>query len=146
MRSGALLMAAILSVAGPAAEAAEKKEKPIVGIARVIDAGTIQIENKIINLFGIVAPTSRQKCLIGSLPWLCGATARTFLKEMVDRKEVTCMPMGGTTARCILGRKDISNEMVLAGWAVADEVGEAYRPAQDIARADKRGLWRSVPD
>lgn len=132
-----LLLAGLASTAG----AADKKPLVIEGEARVIDAGTIQIDDKVIRLFGIVAPGPRQKCLRGALPWLCGAAARSYLKELADEKQARCEAVESFNARCIVGQKDLANEMVRAGWAVADEAGDAYRPAEEKARAEKRGLW-----
>ncbi|UUX50082.1 thermonuclease family protein [Nisaea acidiphila] len=141
-----LLMSLFFAALPATAFAADKKPVVIEGEARVIDAGTIQIDNKVIRLFGIVAPGPRQKCLRGSLPWLCGAAARTYLKELADRKQARCQAIQSYNARCIVANKDLANEMVRAGWAVADESGEAYRPAEDKARAEKRGLWEYAPE
>lgn len=148
MRANALIaMASLLSVASIATpEAADKKPLVIEGTARVIDAGTLQIDKNVIRLFGIVAPGPRQKCLRGSLPWLCGAAARTYLMELADGKQARCEAVESFNARCIVANKDLSNEMVRAGWAVADEAGAAYRPAEEKARAAKRGLWEYAPE
>ncbi|WP_193180777.1 thermonuclease family protein [Nisaea sediminum] len=144
MRANALTAFATLSlVLLPAVtNAADKKPLVIEGTAHVIDAGTLQIDKSVIRLFGIVAPGPRQKCLFGSLPWLCGAAARTHLADLADGKQARCEAIETFNARCIVGGKDLSNQMVRAGWAVADEAGEAYRPAQEKARAEKRGLWK----
>lgn len=148
MYASALLLLMLFCLPGfsTALMAADKKPIVIEGEARVIDAGTIQIERSVIRLFGIVAPTPRQKCLRGSLPWLCGAAAKKHLQKLADRKQARCVAVETFNARCIVNKKDISNEMVLSGWAVADEAGDAYRPAEEKARAGKRGLWESVPD
>ncbi|WP_420405054.1 thermonuclease family protein [Nisaea sp.] len=141
MRAIALLAVISLLLLAPA-EAAGKKPLVIEGTARVIDAGTLQIDKSVIRLFGIVAPGPRQKCLRGSLPWLCGAAARTYLVDLADGKKTRCEAVESFNARCIVGNRDLSNEMVRAGWAVADEAGDAYRPAEEKARAAKRGLWK----
>ncbi|MEP3112907.1 thermonuclease family protein [Nisaea sp.] len=148
MHAPVLLLSMLFCLAGfsNAPIAAEKEPIVVEGEARVIDAGTIQIDRNVIRLFGIVAPTPRQKCLRGSLPWLCGAAAKKHLQKLADRKQARCVAVETFNARCIVNRKDLSNEMVLSGWAVADEAGDAYRPAEQKARAGKRGLWESVPD
>jgi len=148
MYAPALLLSMLLCLTGfsNALKAADKKPIVIEGEARVIDAGTIQIDRSVIRLFGIVAPSPRQKCLRGSLPWLCGAAAKKHLQKLADRKQARCVAVETFNARCIINKKDISNEMVLSGWAVADEAGDAYRPAEEKARAAKRGLWENVPD
>lgn len=137
---------ALLASLSVSTAAADKKPEVIEGEARVIDAGTIQIDDKVIRLFGIVVPSPRQKCLRGALPWLCGAAAKSYLKEIADRKAARCTPVLTFNARCTVSGKDLSLEMVRAGWAVADEVGDAYRPAEAEARAAKRGLWENAPD
>ncbi|MBO6558934.1 MAG: thermonuclease family protein [Nisaea sp.] len=148
MRANALIAMVLLSAVTSVAPvgAADKKPLIIEGTARVIDAGTLQIDKNVIRLFGIVAPGPRQKCLRGSLPWLCGAAARTYLVELADGKQARCEAVESFNARCIVGDRDLSNEMVRAGWAVADEAGTAYLPAEEKARAAKRGLWEYAPE
>ena len=148
MHAPALLLSMLLCLTGfsDAAMAADKKPIVIEGEARVVDAGTIQIDRSVIRLFGIVAPSPRQKCLRGALPWLCGAAAKKHLQKLADQKQARCVAVETFNARCIVNKKDLSNEMVLSGWAVADEAGDAYRAAEEKARAGKRGLWESLPD
>jgi len=148
MRANALiaLLSSLLLTLPAAAQAADKKPLVMQGTARVIDAGTLQIDKNVIKLFGIVAPGPRQKCLRGSLPWLCGAAARKYLVKLADGKQARCEAVESFNARCIVGNKDLAIEMVRAGWAVADEAGIAYRAAEEKARAGKRGLWESVSE
>lgn len=148
MHASVLVLSMFFCLTGFCSSAMAADKKPIIieGEARVIDAGTIQINRSVIRLFGIIAPSPRQKCLRGSLPWLCGAAAKKHLQKLADRKQARCVAVETFKARCIVNKKDLSNEMVLSGWAVADEAGDAYRPAEEKARAGKRGLWESVQD
>jgi endonuclease YncB( thermonuclease family) len=148
MHAPVLLLSMFLCLAAFSSVSTAADKKPIIikGEARVIDAGTIQIDKSIIRLFGIVAPGPRQKCLRGSLPWLCGAAAKKYLQALADRKHARCVSVQAFNAKCIVNNRDLSNEMVRSGWAVADEAGGAYRSAEEKARAGKRGLWASVSD
>lgn len=148
MRAHILLLSMFLCLAAFSSVSTAADKKPIIikGEARVIDAGTIQIDRSVIRLFGIVAPGPRQKCLRGSLPWLCGAAAKKYLQVLADRKHVRCVSVQTLNAKCSVNNRDLSNEMVRSGWAVADEAGGAYRSAEEKARAGKRGLWAGVSD
>jgi endonuclease YncB( thermonuclease family) len=137
MTALAVIVAATFS--GPVSAA----EKPIVGRATVIDGSTIQIEDQTIRLYGIIAPSARQKCRRGSLPWLCGAGAHGFLIRLTDGKQVTCVrARSSTAARCVSNKHDLALEMVRNGWAVPDKFGKGYRGAEKRARQVQVGLWR----
>lgn len=140
-----LLVAVGTGAPSPAAFAQTKKPEILEGIARVIDAGTIDVDGKIVRLFGIVAPGPRQKCLKGNLPWLCGAAARSHLVTLAEGKKVRCEQIQNYIARCTAGPIDLAERMVAAGWAVPDEAGQIYQPAETEARKERRGLWESAP-
>ncbi|MBL6598191.1 MAG: hypothetical protein ISP41_04820 [Alphaproteobacteria bacterium] len=117
-------------------------DKVIEGKATVIDAGTIKIGDKVVKLQGVITPGARQKCRKGSLPWLCGAAARTHLVKLVEDKTIRCLKSGPYHARCFEGSVDLAKSLARNGWAVAAKDGLIYRDAEDAARADKLGMWQ----
>lgn len=114
----------------------------VEGAAKVIDAGTLQIGDKVIKLQGVITPGARQKCRKGSLPWLCGAAARSHLVKLVQDKVVRCLKSSAYHARCFEGRVDLAKSLARNGWAVAAQDGLIYRDAEDAARAEKLGMWK----
>lgn len=117
-------------------------DKVIEGTATAIDAGTIKIGDKIIKLQGVITPGARQKCRKGSLPWLCGAAARTHLVKLIEGRTIRCLKSGPYHARCFNGGTDLSKDLARNGWAVAAKDGLIYRDAEDAARAEKLGMWQ----
>lgn len=114
----------------------------IEGVAAVIDAGTIQIDDKVIKLHGLVVPSARQKCKRGSLPWLCGAAARKHLVDLAQGQTVRCLRVGAYHARCFADGTNLSESVVRNGWAVPDKSGAVYREDEDLARREKLGMWK----
>lgn len=114
----------------------------IEGVVTVVDAGTVKIGDKILKLHGVITPSARQKCKRGSLPWLCGAAARTHLVNLAQEKTVQCLKIGAYHGQCFLNGADIGENMVRNGWAVPDQSGAAYRDDEEIARAQKLGMWK----
>ena len=114
----------------------------IEGVAAVIDAGTIQIDGKVIKLHGLIVPSARQKCKRGSLPWLCGAAARKHLVGLAQGQIVRCLRVGAYHARCFADGTNLSKSVVRNGWAVPDKSGAVYREDEDLARQEKLGMWK----
>ncbi len=120
----------------------KEKDKVIEGPATVIDAGTLRIGDKVLKLDGVIAPSARQKCLKGALPWLCGAAARTHLVNLVENRTVRCLKAGPYHARCFTGGTDLAQSLVRNGWAVPAKSGVVYHDAEDAARREKLGMWQ----
>jgi endonuclease YncB( thermonuclease family) len=114
----------------------------IEGVAAVIDAGTVKIGKTTIRLHGIIAPTARQKCKAGSLPWLCGAAARKHLVDLAQGETVRCLKIGAYHGRCFSAGVDLSENLVRNGWAVPDRAGIIHRDDENKARREKLGMWR----
>ena len=114
----------------------------IQGVAEVIDAGTLQIDDKVIKLHGLVVPSARQKCKRGSLPWLCGAAARKHLVGLAQGQTVRCLMVSAYHARCFADGTNLSKSVVRNGWAVPDTSGAVYREDGDLARREKLGMWK----
>ena len=117
-------------------------EETVSGRPDVLDGGTLQFDTTVLRLYGVVAPSVRQKCRRGSLPWLCGAASRTFLEDTIAGRVVTCTVEKPGVGKCEVGGLDLSMRVVSAGWAVPANDGEAYRGAEASAQEAGLGLWR----
>lgn len=117
----------------------------------VRDGDSFVIEQTSIRLDGIDAPELKQNCISGDGSiWRCGTEARTQLSKFLRKGDVRCQPSakdryGRTIATCSArDTPDIADAMVRAGWATAAaRLGEGkYSPAEEEARAAKRGIWQ----
>lgn len=141
--------------------------KGISGAAKVIDARTLAIKARRIQLDGIDAPDLKQSCGQEPKTWLCGREATAALSRLANNGRVTCTRTGGLEKNIILGRCqvfdnpnregisqpkkedgerkiiDINLRMVADGWALASGPGgQAYIDAEQAAQKAKKGLWR----
>ena len=115
----------------------------IEGKATVIDAGTIEIGDARIRLFGIEAPAADQICTADGMPWNCGQQATWALAFELAEHWVTCRDKGLGSAACFIGGTfDVGEIMVRKGWARANDTD--YAAAEAEARANRVGLWRSL--
>jgi endonuclease YncB( thermonuclease family) len=135
-----LLSGALAAMLGYAMAA----EESINGRAAVIDGGTLKVGQHTLKLVGIIAPSATQKCQRGALPWLCGASSRRFLEELVKNRDVRCRKHGTYFARCFVDNKDLAERLVRNGWAVPNGDGEGYRAAEAQARDEQRGMWQGT--
>src|SRR5690606_3620967 len=68
---------------------------------------------------------------------------RSFLASLVEGKTTTCAADGRDRyrrflARCDVGNSDLGEQLVRAGWALADP---EYGPGLVEARLEGRGIW-----
>jgi endonuclease YncB( thermonuclease family) len=125
--------------------------EPLVGIASIIDADTIEIHGTRIRLFGIDAPKSRQLCkdAVGA-DYRCGQQAALALADHVGSRTLSCDPRdidryGRTVAVCYMGGKDLCAWLVLEGWAVAyRHYSKDYIDEEAAAEAAHRGIWAGI--
>lgn len=114
------------------------------------DSFAIRIDGEVrqIRLLGIDAPELVQDCQDASgQPWRCGSHARDALTTLAPRSAtISCRSegkdrFGRELARCTLADgRDLADQLVRGGWALA--TGEDYLVEQELARAQKRGLWQ----
>ncbi len=137
----------VLALASPLGAA-----EPLRGGATAIAGDMILIGGKRLALAGIIAPARDQKCIAGALPWLCGTAAVQHLDGLLKGKIVTCEDKGNDSkgrpsVRCTtVDGRDLSEQMVRAGWAVAgSEAPESYRNAELAARGTHEGMWSRTP-
>lgn len=136
MRS-ALIIYLLLCASGAAAE--------IAGPARVIDGDTLQIGDIRIRLHGIDAPEAAQDCRTAQgFPLACGTFATDALRQMTEGQTLHCTATdtdryGRTVARCAVGNRDLGQQMVQGGYAIAYRK-YAMDYVQDEAMAKQNGL------
>jgi endonuclease YncB( thermonuclease family) len=121
--------------------------EPTVGAATVIDGDSLTIDATTIRLFGIDAPEGRQTCKRGGVEWACGRAAARALGDLVRGRTLACEKKdtdtyGRTVAVCRVGDRDVNEEMVLAGMALAyRRFGSHYAAAEVAAKRARRGVW-----
>ena len=130
----------------------EQKIYEVSGPARPLDADVLVVAetHPPIRLYGIDAPEKLQPCWLDDKPWACNAVATRTLLLLIEHHEVTCRQVkddnrrrrGKIYAVCTAGGKDLAEEMVRAGMAVAfREQSMNYVEAEAEASAAKVGIW-----
>lgn len=116
----AAAIAAITAITVLTANAAELPRP--TGPAQVIDGDGLFVDAREIRLFGIDAPEWNQRCHDGQP---CGGLAKAYLESLVAGKTIACQGIEWIRgrrgrrllARCFVEGRDLSAEMVRAGWA-----------------------------
>ena len=132
----------------------------IIGISKVIDGDTVQIDNFKIRLEGIDAPEMRQKCkkeflkissTIGFIfykDYNCGEVSKKKLKDKIKESEIKCISSSKDRykrhiATCFKGQTNLNQWMVRNGYAIAyRRYNKKYIPDEDFAKENKLGLWK----
>lgn len=147
LRAALLLVASL--AAGPAVAA---RGYDFSGSAFVNDDGTLSIRNRVVHLWGILVPATREDCLAYQRPPECGPRAALALGEGI-RGFVRCRVIGrrddGTVdAQCFTGYGKFDDGIDLAayllnrGWALAAaDAPDSYRIQEAVARHQGLGLW-----
>ncbi|MEX2647449.1 MAG: thermonuclease family protein [Alphaproteobacteria bacterium] len=137
--------AGILAAFGPTAEA---EQAVLKGSAQVIDGDSLTVAGQAVDLFGITAPRFNQQCRSDRVSWSCGRAAARALDRLVAGHEIACVPRQPSAAsahlvaRCTAGSIDVAEAMVERGFAVAWKDAPAYVAAEQLARAQRLGIWR----
>jgi endonuclease YncB( thermonuclease family) len=114
----------------------------------VRDGGTLKSGDVVITLDGIAAHQADATCKDAKgRVWACGKQARIALMRLIRGRAVSCkVPASGTvktlTARCNVGRTDLSEWLVRQGWVKPDTADTQLAEAADAARKNKIGVWR----
>jgi len=114
------------------------------GQARAVDGDTIRIGDSRVRLVGLDAVELDQNCRDASgAEWPCGREARSFLDRLIEKTTTTCAAEGHdryrrVLARCRAAGGDLGEQLVRAGWAVAEL---EYGLALAEARLNGRGIW-----
>ena len=119
----------------------------VAGRASVVDGDTIDIHGERIRLHGIDAPESAQSCRRGSEVWRCGQQAAQALADKIGPRTVRCEEQdrdryGRIVAKCFVDNEDLSEWLVLEGWAVAYVYySDEYTRSEASAKSNRRGIW-----
>lgn len=117
-----------------------------LGFPSVHDGDTLTVNGQKFRLYGMDAPELAQTCTRDSQEWACGETARQYLVQLIGGQNVTCIAEGKTyereLGRCTAGGKDLSREMVLAGYALAyRQYSKELVPEEVEAKQQNKGIW-----
>lgn len=120
------------------------------------DAGTVEVLETRVRLYGIDAPELSQKCTINGLPYPCGLLASAHLNTLLIARRLIChvdqLADGRYWGRCgdsdgtgrafLPGTRTLNDQMVRAGWALANrDQTDDYVEAEEEARREGRGMW-----
>jgi len=146
-----LCLAAALALAGGGHivfthESRAGNESPIV---TAIDGDTIQLDGKVVQLYGIDAPELGQHCRDDGAWQTCGLAAAHELNKQLrlSRREVKCWPVNGAESAdevCFAGDVDVAESLLTAGYVTASAAANPdYRELEQKARDAGLGLWHS---
>jgi len=111
----------------------------------VIDGDTLQIGDKVVNLYGIDAPELGQLCFHDGAWNKCGLAAAFELKKLIEfDHQPTCEPAPQNRKRvvCRASGRDVALALLHAGYAVAEaDSSDVYQLAEKSAREGNLGLW-----
>lgn len=116
----------------------------------VIDGDTIQLDGKVVQLYGIDAPELGQTCLNDGNLSRCGLSAAFELQKLlkIEHTPLECQPVKNVSDPalqiCAFGYMDPAQVLLESGYALADTgAGPEYAKAEDSARQANMGLWHS---
>lgn len=139
----------ILLICAVAASAAPAAAQIHFGRAQVVDGDSINIGETRFRLFGIDAVEARQTCGRNGEIWNCGADAAAALRALTDGRSVNCTqrgsdPYGRVVATCTVDGRDLAEQMVRMGYAIAlREFLTDYVTAEEAAKSRGVGIWGS---
>ena len=108
-----------------------------------MDGNSFVLDGTTYQLHGIDAPEAGQICSDG---WPAGYEAEEYLGELIDGKQITCIPLaakshGETAAICRADGVDLGAAMVTGGYAFAFVPYSArYISQEDAALRARRGV------
>jgi endonuclease YncB( thermonuclease family) len=120
-------------------------------VARLDSNGDIQIDGERVKLHGLSLLPPRKICMSASgARWTCGQHAFMALHNLVDKKQIGCLPKDAAQPMiviCWVDGVNIAQRILQEGWAdLGDGISEiGYVEAVKIAQARKRGLWSDRP-
>ena len=137
----------LLSAIALVAIAAPASAQIYFGNAEVIDGDTLEMSGTRFRLFGIDAVEKQQTCERASETWHCGADATIALEALISGRAVSCTQRdrdryGRVVATCTVNNRDLAEQMVAMGYAVAlPNFTTAYVGQEDMAKARQVGIW-----
>jgi endonuclease YncB( thermonuclease family) len=140
-------LTAVIAAALALACAPQAQAQVISGPAEAGDGDSLTLTGTRIRLFGFDAPELNQTCDRGGEAWRCGEAAKAELAKLIEGNQVSCEARdtdayGRLVATCRVGRVDLGEAMVGAGWATAfTQYGGDYVEAEARAKKFKLGIW-----
>lgn len=115
---------------------------------KVIDGDSLMVDGVEVRLSGLDAPEYHQECYDrNDKPYPCGKEAYEFLLEIVGQ-DTTCEEIEKdgyhrSVAVCHSQGKNLNQEMVVNGWAVAyTSYTNAFAKEEKDAKSAKKGIWQ----
>ena len=149
----AVMVAAVIYIVRPLANSAE-------GPASVPEPGVLIVNDKVIHLDGLLAPSDDTGCRVNGRTLQCALISRARTVELTAGKTVHCdlkrYPNDDRAfGRCQVkdpdpvlferGETDLNRVLVRTGWAMADRHHTSdYVNDGQLARNDKLGMWAGI--
>ncbi len=147
--------------AGTTPEIDGEPSKELTGAAFAIDGATVRVNGAVLRLAGIDVPEAPQSCSMGPGrgSYFCGIVARGVLVDLTmgkklfcrverrpgdERNWATCGEANAAGTGVQAGVPSINEQMISAGWAVADRTVNAYLDLQIKADNDNVGMWQGT--
>ena len=148
LRSLITFRSLFVAITALAVSAAAPRAEDLVGVARIIDGDTLEVDAVTIRLNGIDAPETDQVCLTAAGDrWNCGIEAKDHLAAKIADGQITCRPVGldgyrRTLAVCNLGDVDLNAWLVAEGFALSFvRYSHIYDAQEADAKEHRRGMW-----
>ena len=121
----------------------------VKGQAKALSGDTMLIGDSRIVLNGIEAPEMRQSCRTRrGRRWDCGRSALNALRRITGYETVVCTVVrtdaaGRKTSDCLIGEKNIAEELVRDGHVFAlSGLFSGYGGEEEEAKSTGRGVWQ----
>ncbi|MBE9605866.1 thermonuclease family protein [Acetobacteraceae bacterium H6797] len=115
---------------------------------RVVDGETLRLGDRVVRLYGVNVPARGEKCADSTgRGFDCGAAAAERLSMLIQNRALNCLvhgrdAFGRALGVCQAGEVALNGGLVAAGWALAEEGGQAgLLLVEKQARDAGKGLW-----
>ncbi len=115
----------------------------------VVDGETLLLHETVIRLQGIAAPSRGQSCHgADGAATDCGAASTNALAALVRGHDVACRLNGRDhegfpQGMCEADGTELNRALVASGWARARQENSAFIADENLARANRAGLWHT---
>ena len=119
----------------------------IIGIPRIVDGDTVQINEFKIRLEGIDAPEINQTCVASEGKVACGKISRDILITKVTNNKISCTDegkdfYGRVLGECFVNGESLSRYLVREGFAFAyRKYSDKFILDEEYAKSNRLGMW-----